>query len=211
MGGSFGGHEQGTGNHQMYEDDPAKGEITALLLAWNAGDESAFQRLMELLYENLRLLARATLTKERPDHTLQATALVHEAYLRLVNQKQVTWQNRSQFLCLAARQIRRVLLDYARQRSAAKRGGEDQRVPVEMALDISEERTEAVFAVDRALEQLAALDPELADLVELRFFGGLTQEEIAAVRGLSLSTVARRWKVAKARLVQLLEDGSHDP
>ncbi len=199
---------QQTGNIRMYENDPAGGEVTALLLAWNDGDESAFQRLMALLYENLRLLARASLAKERPDHTLQATALVHEAYLRLMDQKQATWQNRSQFLCLAARQVRRVLVDYARQRSATKRGGRDQRVPLDLALELSEERSEDVLEVDRALEQLAALDPELADLVELRFFGGLTQEEIAAFRGLSLSTVARRWRVAKARLVQLLRDPS---
>ncbi len=192
----------------MYENDPAEGEITALLRAWNDGDEGAYRQLTALLYDNLRLLARATLAKERPDHTLQATALVHEAYLRLMGQKQVTWQNRSQFLCLAARQIRRVLVDYARQRSATKRGGKDQRVPLELAFDVSEERTDDILEVDRALEQLSALDPELADLVEMRFFGGLTQEEIAAARGLSLSTVARRWRVAKTRLVQLLGDQS---
>lgn len=184
--------------------------ITDLLIAWGEGDEEALSRLLPLVYEDLRALARAQLVRERPDHTLQPTALVHEAYLRLVDQNRASWRNRSQFYCLAARQFRRILVDYARRRGASKRGGDAVRVPLELAENLGSKNPPDLLEVSLALEELEGLDPELVQVVELRVYGGMTRDEIAEALGLSPSTVVRRWRVARARLTQLLAGADLD-
>jgi len=175
-------------------------EITRLLIAWNQGDQDARDALMPLIYDELRRLARGYLRRERRDHTLQPTALVNEAYLRLVDQSQVNWQNRAHFFGAAARLMRQILINHAVARGAAKRGGSAERVslnevdlfPVEQAVDL--------VALDEALQRLEKLDPPQGRIVELRFFSGLTNEEIAEVMSISLATVSREWRTARAWL-----------
>lgn len=174
-------------------------DVTGLLVAVSQGDEAARARLIEAVYAELRRLARGYLKRERPDHSLPPTALVHEAYMKLVDQGRVQWKNRTQFFAIAAHLMRRILVDHARARQAAKRGAR-ARVPLDdidapsPALDID------LLALDTALEGLAAQYPRQAQLVELRFFGGLTVEEIAAVLDVSPITVKRDWALAKAWL-----------
>jgi RNA polymerase sigma factor (TIGR02999 family) len=185
-------------------------EITRLLVAWSGGDEKALDKLMPLVYGRLRRLAASYLRRERPDHTLQTSALVNEAYLRLIAQDQVTWRDRAHFFALAAQMMRRILVDHARRHSYAKRGGPARNLsPVELDR-VTIEKDPDVVAVDEALNALAEKDPQQAKLVELRYFGGLTKEEIAEVLGISSATVTRRWRLAKAWLFRYLVKGERD-
>jgi RNA polymerase sigma factor (TIGR02999 family) len=179
-------------------------EVTQLLLAWNAGDESALGKLVPLVYEELRRLAKRQMGRERPDHTLQTTALIHEAYLRLVDIRNVHWQNRAHFFALCARLMRRILVDFARSRRYAKRGGGAQAVSLGQSPTISPERSTDLVAVDDALRALSRIDARKGQVVELRFFGGLTVEETAEALKVSPETVRRDWKLAKVWLLREL-------
>ena len=179
-------------------------EITQLLLAWNEGDESALEKLVPLVYNELRRLARRRVRLERPDHTLQTTALINEAYLRLVDVRNVHWQNRAHFFALCARLMRRILVDYARTRQYAKRGGGAQPISLEQSPPVALERSQDLVAVDDALHALAEIDARKAQVVELRFFGGLTAEETAEVLKVCPETVRRDWKLAKVWLLREL-------
>jgi RNA polymerase sigma factor (TIGR02999 family) len=185
--------------------------VTTLLRAWRRGDQAAFERLTPLVYDQLRRLARHYLRGERPNHTLRPTALVHEAYLRLVNLDQVDWQDRSHFFALAARQMRRILVDSARARRYQKRGGGAVSVTFDEALAVSR-RDPDLVALDDALELLGQQDERKVRVVELRFFGGLTNDEIAAALGISSDTVTRDWQMAKLWLRRALrkDDPSDD-
>jgi RNA polymerase sigma factor (TIGR02999 family) len=174
--------------------------MTQLLVAWGDGDRAALDRLMPLIYEELRRLAHQYMSRERPGHTLQTSELVNEAYLRLIDQRDVRWQNRAHFFGVAAQMMRRILVDYARRRHYAKRGGDARRVPLDEAMIVSEERAADVLALDDALKSLAEIDPRQSQIVELRFFGGLSIEETAAVLAVSPGTVMRDWTLAKAWL-----------
>ena len=179
---------------------PAAGDVTQLLADVQDGRPSAAPQLFPLVYEELRRLARRQMRSERSDHTLQATALVHEAYFRLVNQPERTWQNRTHFIRIAAQVMRRMLIDHARARLTAKREGGLQRVPLEEPLLFTEEQSDELLALNEALERLAQLDARQSRVVELRFFGGLTVEETAEALGISPKTVKRDWCVARAWL-----------
>jgi RNA polymerase sigma factor (TIGR02999 family) len=175
-------------------------DVTELLLQWSQGDKSAEDRLLPLVYDELRRRAASYLRRERPGHTLQATALVHETYLALVNQRRVHWQNRAHFIGLAAQLMRRILVEHARRHHAAKRGGDKLQVTLDDALELSTERDLDLVALDESLTALHALDPQQSRIVELRFFGGLTVDETAAALGVSARTVDREWRMAKAWL-----------
>ena len=175
-------------------------QVTQLLAAWSSGDRAALDELMPLVYEELRRLAHQYMNRERPGHTLQTSALINEAYVRLVNQKEIQWQDRAHFFGIAARLMRQVLVDYARKRNYAKRGGGAQQVALDEALIVSKERAAEVVALDDALESLAEIDPRQSQIVEMRFFGGLTIEETAEVLAVSPGTVMREWTLAKAWL-----------
>lgn len=179
---------------------PAREDVTRMLIDWSGGDPEAPARLMPLVYEELRQLARQYLQRERPDHTLQATGLVHEAYLRLVDQSTTTWQNRAHFFGVAAQVMRRILVDYARSHRAEKRGGGWDKLVFDEALAPSAERSIDLVALDDALKDLLAFDPRQSQIVELRFFGGLTNEEIGEILDVSPRTVKREWRMAKAWL-----------
>jgi len=182
-------------------------EITQLLVASRAGDAEALNRLLPLVYDELRKLAGHYLRRERSDHTLQPTALVHEAYIRLIDQN-VSWQNRAHFFGVAAQMMRRILVDYARGRLAAKRGSGGVKVSLDDALNLSDERAGDFVALDEALNRLAEFDPQKSRIVELRFFGGLSVEEAAEVLGIGTATVTRQWKMAKAWLYQQVSQGT---
>jgi RNA polymerase sigma-70 factor (ECF subfamily) len=185
---------------------PAQETVTQLLIKWNEGDEKALEKLMPLVYEELRRLASNYLRRERQNHTLQPTALVNEAYLKLVDQKNARWQNRSQFYGVAAQLMRRILVDHARQHQAAKRGGpHQQRLSITSAHAIAETPEVDVLAVHEALEELKQFDPQQERIVELRFFGGLSIEETAKVLDIGHATVEREWKMARAWLRQKLD------
>ena len=175
-------------------------DVTQLLLDWNAGDQRALAELMPLVYAELRQIAARQLRHERHDHTLQPTALVHEAWLRLVQTNRLTWQNRAHFLGVAAELMRRVLVDHARRRSAGIRGGGETRLVLDEALNVASSRDVNLLALDDALTSLAALDPRQSKIVELKYFGGLEIEEIAEVVGISPATVKRDWQWARAWL-----------
>ena len=175
-------------------------DVTQLLARWSGGDREALEQLLPLVYRELRQLADRYLRRERSDHTLQATALVHEAYLKLIDQQNVRWQNRAHFFGVAAQMMRRILVDHARSSQAEKRGGEFQKFSLDENIDVSGERASDLVALDEALERLAQLDPQKARVVELRFFGGLSVEETAEVLGVSAPTVKRQWRMAKAWL-----------
>jgi RNA polymerase sigma factor (TIGR02999 family) len=177
------------------------GDATVLLRAWQAGDQGALNELMPLVHDELRRIARACMNGERRGHTLQATALVNEAYLRLVDLTRVDWQNRTHFLAMAARIMRRVLVDLARARQAGKRGGDAVRITFDEALVPSDSSVD-VMALDDALCELAVLDERKCQVVELRFFGGLSVEETATALQVSTKTVARDWEFARAWLHQ---------
>jgi RNA polymerase sigma factor (TIGR02999 family) len=180
--------------------------VSELLVKWRAGDEQALQALIPLVYKELHALAHHYLKRERSGHTLQTTALVHEAYLRLVDQRPFDVENRSHFVGVAARLMRQILVDYARSRGAAKRGP-DRKVELDMALALPQIRNADVVAVDDALKSLEQVDERQSRLVELRFFGGLTTEEAAEVLGISRSTAKREWNVAKAWLSRQMKRG----
>lgn len=181
-------------------------EITVMLRAWSeSGERAAFDQLVTLVYDELHRQARRYLRGERENHTLQTTALINEAYLRLVGQKSVEWQNRAHFFALAANMMRRILVDYAKSKHREKRGGKDEDLPIEAAFSVAAETTNEttkidLIALDRALDKLAAKDAQQARIVELRYFSGLTVEETAEVLSVSEMTVKRDWNVAKAWL-----------
>jgi RNA polymerase sigma factor (TIGR02999 family) len=174
--------------------------VTQLLLGWGKGDKEALDKLVPLVYDELRRQAARYLRRERVGHTLQTTALIHEAYLKLVDQKNVHWQNRAHFFGIAAQLMRRILVDHARTKRRAKRGGSDIRVSLSEATLKSAGQDLDIVALDEALERLAEIDEQQSKIVELRFFSGLTVEETAAVVGVSPATVKRDWSVAKAWL-----------
>jgi RNA polymerase sigma factor (TIGR02999 family) len=178
----------------------AAGDVTQLLADLQNGRPAVASQLTPLVYNELRRLARHQMRHERPDHTLQATALVHEAYLRLVNLPERTWQNRTHFIAIAAQVLRRILIDHARARRTAKREGALHRVPLEEPLLLTDEQSDELVALDEALERLAQFDARQSRVVELRFFGGLTVEETAEALGISPKTVKRDWSVARAWL-----------
>ncbi len=175
-------------------------DVTQLLLRVTDGDRAAVDTLLPFIYKELRALAGSYLRRERASHTLEATALVHEAYLRLVDQTRVQWQNRAHFFAVAASQMRRILVDYARAHGASKRGAGSQKVTLDDGVAASTDRTDELVAVDDALQALAVFDPVKSRIVELRFFGGLSIEETAAVLETSEATVNRQWRMAKAWL-----------
>jgi RNA polymerase sigma factor (TIGR02999 family) len=177
-------------------------EVTGLLREWSAGDEAALAKIIEHVYPELHDLARRCLSRERPGHTIQATALVHEAYLRLVDIREIQWRDRAHFLAVGARLMRRVLVDYARARGCAKREGIVRRETFNDALVFSAEPDPMVIRLHEALEQLAKFDSRKAQVVEMRYFGGLTAEEIAAVLHISTQSVHRDWSLAKSWLVR---------
>jgi len=180
-------------------------ELTGLLLDWRRGDAQALDRLIPMVFDDLRRMAATCLRRENPDHTLEPTALVSEVYLRLVHQTKVDWKNRQQFFAVAALLMRRILLDYAKVRHSAKRGGQAIAVPLKDATWIPEgDRNIDLFALDRALSKLSDLDPRAGRIVELRFLIGLTIEEIADVLGISTSTVKREWHSARLWLFREL-------
>jgi RNA polymerase sigma-70 factor, ECF subfamily len=181
---------------------PSAPDVTGLLLAWGRGDESAADRLVPAVYDELRRHAERAMRREGAEHTLQATALVHESYLRLVDQRRVEWRNRAHFFAIASTIMRRVLVDHARARLTAKRGGHADRVSLSAAEPATPEGTDEadLLALHDALEKLTALDPDQARLVELRYFGGLTIEETAEALSISPATVKREWAVARAWL-----------
>ena len=185
---------------------PAPQDVTTLLLAWNEGDEDALGQLMPLVYAELRRLARQYMRGERPGHTLQTTALVNEAYLRLVDARRVRWQNRAHFFAVSARLIRRILVDFARERGYKKRGGGVRHVSLDQALDLGQQPDKDLMALDEALQALAEFDPRKGQVVELRFFGGLSVEEVAEVLQVSPETVHRDWRLAKAWLKRRLSE-----
>jgi RNA polymerase sigma-70 factor, ECF subfamily len=180
--------------------EPQTHQVTQLLIAWSNGDQSAFDKLMPLIDEELRRLAHRYMSRERAGHTLQTTALVNEAFLRLVNRKNLQWQNRAHFFGLAAQVMRTILVDHARSHASAKRGGGGRNLELDEALVVSQQKASEVVALDEALKQLALIDPRQSRIVELRFFGGLTVEEAAEVMNVSPVTVKREWSTAKAWL-----------
>lgn len=180
--------------------------ITQLLIDWGKGDQAALERLMPLVYSELRRLASNYLRRERAEHTLQPTALVNEAYLKLVDQRNARWQNRAHFFGIAAQLMRRILVDHARQRQAVKRGGVDQqRLSITSAEAVVKQPEIDLLALNEALDELAQMDPQQSRIVELKFFGGLSIEETAEVLGISHATVERDWKLARAWLRRQLE------
>src|SRR5712691_4906228 len=182
-------------------------EVTHLLVAWSNGDRAALDELTPLVYEELHRLAHQHMSRERPDHTLQTSALVNEAYLRLIDQRNVHWQNRAHFFSIASRLMRRILVDHARAHHYAKRGGGALRVSLDEAAFVSQERASELVALDEALTSLAAIDPRKCQVVELRFFGGMSVEETATALGVSPVTVKRDWSTAKAWLHRAIERG----
>jgi RNA polymerase sigma factor (TIGR02999 family) len=181
-------------------------EITRLLQAWGSGDDSALERLMPLVYNELHRLAHRYMAREQSRETLQTTALVHEVYLRLVDVENVDWQDRAHFYGICARLMRRILVDFARSRNYQKRGGDFAHIQLEEAATVSAVVSSELLAVDEALKQLAGVDPRKSEVVELRFFGGLTVEETAAALRVSPETVMRDWKLAKAWLLRELSN-----
>jgi RNA polymerase sigma factor (TIGR02999 family) len=175
-------------------------QMTQLLIDWSNGDRTALDKLMPFVHDELRKLAHHYMSKERSGHTLQTTALVNEAYLRLVDQKSVRWENRAHFFGIAAQSMREILVEYARRRAAQKRGGDAQRIELDEAALLSDQPATDLVALDEALRELAAFDERKSRVVELRFFGGLTVEETAEVLGIHANTVIRDWDMAKAWL-----------
>ena len=179
-------------------------EITRLLQAWGSGDEGALERLTPLVYNELHRIAHRYMAAEQPGQTLQTTALVHEVYLRLVDANNINWQDRAHFYAICARLMRRILVDFARSRNYQKRGGHSPHIELEEAVTVSAVVGSELLAVDEALKELAKLDRRKSEVVELRFFGGLTVEEVAAALKVSPETVMRDWKLAKAWLLREL-------
>jgi RNA polymerase sigma-70 factor, ECF subfamily len=190
--------------------EPSPADVTSLLNKLAAGDQEAAAQLIPLVYEELRHLAAHRLRQERPDHTLQATALVHEAYVKLSAQRDAKWQNRAQFFGVASQVMRRVLVDYARGQQRIRRGGKQKKLSLDDVVLVSPDRTEEVLTVHESLSRLEKLDARQARIVELRYFGGLTVEEIAEVVGISTKTVMRELNIAKAWLYGELKERHAD-
>ena len=188
----------------------APGNVTQLLHAWSQGDAAALEALIPLVYGDLRKRARRCMARERPDHSLQTSDLVNEAYLRLVGSKPVGWENRGHFFAIAARLMRQILVEHARSRGYLMRGGGAQRVPLDEALLVCREQERGLLALDEALTALAAMDERKSRVVELRFFGGLSVEETAKVLKVSPQTVMRDWRLAKAWLLREISRGAGD-
>ena len=180
-------------------------DLTQLLVDWSHGDKAALDKLMPLVDEELRRLAHRYMSRERAGHTLQTTALVNEAFLRLINRSKVDWQNRAHFFGLAAQLMRTILVDHARSHACAKRGGGAAKLELHEGLVVSQQKASEVLALDEVLKELAVIDPEQGRIVELRFFGGLTVEEAAEVLHISPATVKREWSTAKAWLYRALQ------
>jgi len=185
-------------------------DVTEVLAQLRGGDQKAADRLLPMVYDEFRALARHYLGQERLNHTLQPTALVHEAYMKLVDQTRVDWQGKSHFFAVAAQAMRRILVDHARSRQRDKRGGGRARVALDEAVALSPQKDEDVLALDEALERLAKLDPRQAKVVELRFFGGMNVEEVAQALGVSKRTVEGDWTFARAWLSRELRDGEEE-
>ena len=183
---------------------PDQHQITELLIQWSGGNQSALDQLYPLVYHELKRLARSYMRHERQGHTLQTTALINEAYVRMVEQKNVHWQNRSHFFAISAQIMRRILVDHARRLKYAKRGGAGRKVCLNEAMTVAKERSEEVLMLDEALQLLAQIDPRRCQVVELRYFAGLENKEIAAVLKISENTVTRDWNLARAWLYQQL-------
>jgi RNA polymerase sigma-70 factor, ECF subfamily len=181
---------------------PSPTDVTQLLVAWSQGDQSALEKLLPLVYDELHRLARHYMIRERAGHTLQTTALVNEAYLRLVSAEGVRWQNRAHFFAVSAQMMRRILVDFARSRNYQKRGGGARQVSFDEALEVSAEQDADLVALDEALSALAVVDERKSRVVEMRFFGGLSVEETAHVLKVSPDTVMRDWKMAKVWLLR---------
>ena len=183
---------------------PRQHEITELLAEWREGNQSALDELYPLVYNELHRLARRYMSRERKGHTLQTTALINEAYVRLVDQKNVQWANRSHFFAISAQIMRRILIDHARRHAYAKRGGGAQQVSLEEVATVASDQGRELIQLDEALKSLAEMDPRRSQVVELRYFGGLNNEEIAGVLHISENTVTRDWNMARAWLYQQL-------
>jgi RNA polymerase sigma factor (TIGR02999 family) len=184
----------------------ATSELTVLLKDWKRGDPTALERLTPLIYDELRRIAHRYAQRERNGHTLQTTALVNEAYLRLAGSEKPDWQDRSHFFAVTAQVMRHILIDHARRRHYIKHGGALQQVPIEEALLMADERASELLTLDEALEDLNRLDPRKTKVVELRYFGGLSLEETASALGISVMTVRRDWRAAKAWLYKRIMD-----
>jgi RNA polymerase sigma-70 factor (ECF subfamily) len=193
-------------------DQESTGEITKLLRAWSGGERAALEKLSPLVERELRRLAHRFMAREKPGHTLQTTALVNEVYLRLVNVHEVTWQDRAHFFAISARMMRRILTDFARSRSQIKRGGDAVQVPLNEALMVSADQSREIVALDEALSKMATLYARQSQVVELRFYGGMSVEESAEVLKVSPETVKRDWKFARVWLLRAmnaeLQDGT---
>jgi RNA polymerase sigma factor (TIGR02999 family) len=203
-------HRTWTPRAESFMTMPSPKEITQLLMAWGDGDQAALEKLTPLVHAELHRLARRYMSQETPGHTLQATALVNEAYLRLIDWKNVRWQNRAHFFGVSAQLMRRILVDYARSRNYQKRGGGTVQVSLEEAAVVSKDKAPDFIALDDALNSLAAVDQRKSLVVEMRFFGGLSVEETAEVLKISTRTVLREWSLAQAWLYRELKRGSTD-
>jgi RNA polymerase sigma factor (TIGR02999 family) len=191
-------------------DSPARNDVTELLAAWSSGNQAARDQLMSAVYDELHRLAQRYMRRESPGHTLQTSALLNEAFLRLVDQKNVQWQNRAHFFGIAAQMMRRILVDYARSRNYAKRGGGAHALSLDEALIVSDARNDQLVNLHEALERLTAFDSRKGQMVELRFFGGLSIEETAEILGVSPGTVMRDWTLAKAWLHREMSSAAPD-
>jgi len=185
-------------------------EVTQLLLDWGNGDKEALDKLVPAVYQELRRLASYYMRRERPGHTLQTSALVNEAYMRLIDYKRMHWQSRAHFFAVAAQAMRRILVEHARKRHFAKRGGGAAQVSLDEAATVSRKQAADLIALDDALTSLEAIDPRKSRIVELRYIGGLNIEETAEVLGISPATVQREWRSAKAWLYQAISEGASD-
>ena len=194
----------------MTPSTPSPHEVTQLLIDCSNGSQDASDQLFPLVYEELRRLAHRYMSRERPGHSLQTTAVVHEAYLRLIDQNHVQWQNRAHFFAIAAQMMRRILITHAQSHAYAKRGGGMLKVSLDEAAVLSQERAGELLALDEALQGLTTIDPRRSQVVELRFFGGLSNEEIAEVLKISPNTVTRDWNVAKAWLYREMSKEQQD-
>ena len=189
---------------------PSPQDVSQLLVAWSNGEQDALEQLIPLVYNELHRLAHRYMERERPGHPLQSTALVHEAYQRLINLKNVSWQNRAHFFAVSAQLMRRILVDYARSRLYSKRGGDWRQVPLNEAVAVFPDRRTDIVALDDALRTLADIDPRKGRVVEMRFFGGLSIKETAEVLNVSQETVLRDWRLAKVWLLRQLSQGNAD-
>jgi len=194
----------------MRETASPQQQVTQLLRDWRGGDGTAVEKLLPLVQPELQRLAHRYMSQQRPGHTLQTTALLDDAYLKLADQTHPQWQNRTHFFAVAAQFMRRIMVDHARRRQAHKRGGGAAQVPLDESLVASETRADQLIALDEALHQLASFDPRKAEVVEMRYFGGLTMEEIAEVRKMHVNTVMRDWRAARAWLCAALSGENMD-